>query len=70
MEPNRSDIDKESDFSEQAKNEDRNLLSKMCGCVEETFGKTSQTPPSSLPSWWASFKLTLTVKQFGPERLN
>ena len=32
MEPNSSDIDTESDFSEQAKNEDRNLLSKICGC--------------------------------------
>ena len=50
MEPNNSDIDTERDFSEPAKNEDRNLLSKIFGCVEETFEKTSQTPPSSLPS--------------------
>ena len=45
MQPNSSDIDTESDFSEQAKKEDRNLLSKICGCVEETFEKTSQTSP-------------------------
>ena len=70
MEPNSSDIDTEVISANNPKMMTEIFCRKYVGVLKKLSKKHLRLPPSSLPSWWASFKLTLTVKQFGPERLN